>query len=673
MVIFVVLRTMRKKKEIIDTSNREFKQALELISKTNQSLFLTGKAGTGKSTFLRYICENVQKKHIVLAPTGIAAINVGGQTIHSFFKAPFRPVLPDDADLSTTNGRIFDFLKYTKKHQKLIQELEMVIIDEISMVRADIIDFIDRVLRVYSHNLRVPFGGKQLVMVGDVFQLEPVVKSDEWAILNRFYKSPFFFSANVFSQIQLVSIELTKVYRQKNQEFISLLDSVRVNQISTEMLNALNARFEPDFETDENTGRLYITLATRKDTVDYINDRNLKKLTDASFFYEGKIEGEFNENNLPTPKLLELKVDAQVMFIKNDPERRWVNGTLGRISFLDAEEIAVILEDGEEVFIEKVVWRNIKYEFNEKQKTIEEKELGHFVQYPLRLAWAVTVHKSQGLTFDRVVVDMGSGAFAAGQTYVALSRCTSLDGIVLKQRLQKSDVFVRPEVQQFAQQFNDEKQISQSIEIAEANKMFVDALILFKKGNFTEATELFYTALNVHNILQNPLYRRFIAFQTAKMARYKLLFEREVAKFHRTTDEFKEMAKEFIAMGDESLASVNDPQAAIANYTKAIKLSPSNAEVLTKRGLLYQKQKKYHEAELDFSEVVKLKKKDYQSFLQRGKLYMLTKNYPAAIDDFNKAVILNPRVPLIFRLLGDAYSKTGNLSKAAECWAKAGR
>ena len=664
---------MRKKKELIDTSNREFRQALELISKTNQSLFLTGKAGTGKSTFLRYICDNVKKKHVVLAPTGIAAINVSGQTIHSFFKAPFRPVLPDDADLSTTNGRIFDFLKYTKKHQKLIQELEMVIIDEISMVRADLIDFVDRVLRVYSHNLRVPFGGKQLVMVGDVFQLEPVVKSDEWAILNRFYKSPFFFSANVFSQIQLVSIELTTVYRQKNREFISLLDSVRVNQISTEMLNALNARFEPDFETDEKTGRLYITLATRKDTVDYINDRNLKKLTDTSFFFEGKIEGEFNENNLPTPKLLELKVDAQVMFIKNDPERRWVNGTLGRVSFLDEEEIAVILEDGEEVFVEMAVWRNIKYEYNEKQKTIEEKELGHFVQYPLRLAWAVTVHKSQGLTFDRVIVDMGSGAFAAGQTYVALSRCTSLDGIVLKQRLQKSDVFVRPEVQQFAQRFNDEKQIAQSLEIAEANKMFADALQLFKNGNFSGATEAFYAALKVHNILEIPLYRRFIAFQTAKMARYKLLYEREVKKLYSKTDELKELAKEFVAMGDECLASINDPASAIANYSKAIKLSPFNADVFTKRGLLYQKQKNFHAAELDFSEVVKLKKQDYKSYLQRGKLYMLTKNYTAAVDDFKKATILNSRVPLIFKLLGDAYAKAGQLSKAAECWSKGGR
>ena len=279
----------------LDTDNREFQDALQLITHTRQSVFLTGKAGTGKSTFLKYICAHTKKKHVVLAPTGIAAINAEGVTLHSFFKLPFRPILPDDPDLSLKNGRIFDFFKYTKKQRKLIEEVELIIIDEISMVRADIIDCVDRILRVFSSNMRLPFGGKQLLFVGDVFQLEPVVPSDQKEILNLFYPTPFFFSARVFKEINLVPIELQKVYRQTDPVFINVLDHIRNNVVQKEDLSRLNARYFPNFSPRNED--MYITLATRRDQVDYINECKLKELPGEEFVSKGRIEGDFPESS----------------------------------------------------------------------------------------------------------------------------------------------------------------------------------------------------------------------------------------------------------------------------------------------------------------------------------------------------------------------------------------
>ena len=279
----------------VDTNNAAFQDALNLIQYTRQSVFLTGKAGTGKSTFLRYVCEHTKKKHVVLAPTGIAAINAGGSTMHSFFKLPFYPLLPDDPNLSLQRGRIHEFFKYTKPHRKLLEQIELVIIDEISMVRADLIDAIDRILRVYSHNLREPFGGKQLLLVGDVFQLEPVVKNDEREILNRAYPTPYFFSARVFSQIDLVSIELQKVYRQTDSVFVSVLDHIRTNTAGAADLQLLNTRYGSHIE--ESEADMYITLATRRDQVDFINERKLGELPGEEFVSHGKIEGDFPESS----------------------------------------------------------------------------------------------------------------------------------------------------------------------------------------------------------------------------------------------------------------------------------------------------------------------------------------------------------------------------------------
>ena len=355
----------------VDTNNAAFQDALNLIQYTRQSVFLTGKAGTGKSTFLRYVCEHTKKKHVVLAPTGIAAINAGGSTMHSFFKLPFYPLLPDDPNLSLQRGRIHEFFKYTKPHRKLLEQIELVIIDEISMVRADLIDAIDRILRVYSHNLREPFGGKQLLLVGDVFQLEPVVKNDEREILNRAYPTPYFFSARVFSQIDLVSIELQKVYRQTDSVFVSVLDHIRTNTAGAADLQLLNTRYNAPVKASEND--MYITLATRRDNVDYINERRLAELPGEAVTLQGEIHGEFPESSLPTLMELTIKPGAQIIFIKNDSEKRWVNGTIGTISGIDADGIIyVITEDGKELDVHRESWSNIRYRYNEEEKKIEE-------------------------------------------------------------------------------------------------------------------------------------------------------------------------------------------------------------------------------------------------------------------------------------------------------------
>ena len=355
-----------------DTQNKEFQDALNLIQYTRQSVFLTGKAGTGKSTFLRYICEHTKKKHVVLAPTGIAAINAGGSTLHSFFKLPFYPLLPDDPNFSLQRGRIHEFFKYTKPHRKLLEELELVIIDEISMVRADIIDAVDRILRVYSRNLREPFGGKQILLVGDVFQLEPVVKGDEREILNRFYPTPYFFSARVFGQIDLVSIELQTVYRQTDKVFVNVLDHIRSNTVGAADLQLLNTRYGTQIEQSE--ADMYITLATRRDNVDYINDKKLAELPGDPVTFHGEIMGDFPESSLPTSQELVLKPGAQIIFIKNDFDRRWVNGTIGIVSGFDPieETLYIITDDGKECDVKRESWRNIRYKYNEEKKQIED-------------------------------------------------------------------------------------------------------------------------------------------------------------------------------------------------------------------------------------------------------------------------------------------------------------
>ncbi len=569
------------KQEQLDLDNQEWQQALQIIQYTRRSLFLTGKAGTGKSTFLRYVVQNTKKKYVILAPTGIAAINAGGQTLHSFFKLPFHPLLPNDSRYNVRNMR--KTLKYNGELVKLLRELELIIIDEISMVRADIIDFIDRVLRIYCRNMREPFGGKQLLLVGDIFQLEPVVKEDEWRLMQPFYASAYFFSAKVWQQMQLVSVELRKVYRQSDSEFIAILDRIRENAATDADLNAINSRVTvadgSAIGTPSHAG-FQITLATRRDTVDYINDEQLKQLDGNSSIFNGTIKGDFPLTSLPAPMELEVKPGAQVIFTKNDKEKRWVNGTIGVVIGIDEEEgiIGVVDEDGHEYDVVREVWENIRYTFNEKQQKIEEELLGTFVQFPLRLAWAITVHKSQGLTFRQVKIDFsGGGAFAGGQTYVALSRCSSLKGITLEEPIRRSDIFVRPEVVAFAKKYNDGKLMRQAIYESKADKEYHDAIEAFDRQDFDAFLKNFFLAIHSRYDIERPEVQRYIRRKLGiinQLKEEKQQLEKEIKRREKL---LKRLSAEYSLLGKECEAE-NMNEAAIRNYEKALELYPDAPE-----------------------------------------------------------------------------------------------
>ena len=656
----------------VDTQNKEFQDALNLIQYTRQSVFLTGKAGTGKSTFLKYVCEITKKKHIVLAPTGIAAINAGGSTLHSFFKLPFYPLLPDDPNFSLKGGKLHSFLKYTSAHRKLIKEVELVIIDEISMVRADIIDFIDKILRVYSQNMREPFGGKQILLVGDVYQLEPVLKNDEREIINRFYPTPYFFSARVFNEIELISIELIKVYRQTDKVFVNVLDHIRTNTAGAADLQLLNTRYNAKIE--ENESDMYITLATRRDTVDFINEKKLAELPGDSTIFTGEIKGEFPENSLPTQMELEVKPGAQIIFIKNDYERRWVNGTIGTIAGIDEDEtLYVITEDGKEVDVKKDSWRNIRYRYNDKEKKIEEEELGVFIQYPIRLAWAITIHKSQGLTFSRVVVDFTGGVFAGGQAYVALSRCTSLDGIRLTKQITRGDIFVRPEIVNFAQRFNNRPAIEKALKQAQADVQYVEAVKQFDQGNFEGFLEQFFLAIHSRYDIEKPVIKRFSRKKLEMINRQKKENQRLREQLYVQRKNLEKYAREYYFMGNECITQAHDSRAAIANYDKAIELNPSYTDAWVRKGITLYNNKEYYEAEVCLNEAVRLSPMLFKAIYNRGKNRMALNNIEGALADFDRAVSIKPEHAKAHELFGDALMRTGKEEEAALQWAIAER
>lgn len=430
--------------------NEESILAWNIIEKTSANLFLTGKAGTGKTTFLKQLKEKSPKRMVVLAPTGIAAINAGGMTIHSFFQLPFSPYIPGTTFGSGEQKRY----QFSKLKRNIIRSIDLLVIDEISMVRSDLLDAIDSVLRQYRKRHDLPFGGVQLLMIGDLQQLAPVVTAQEEQLLKEHYDTPFFFSSNALKQVGYLIVELKKVYRQQDEQFISLLNQIRENRASDATLQALNQRFIPNFEPPKNSN--FIRLTTHNAPAQYINEQQLAALPSRAFSYTAEVEDNFPESSYPADFVLTLKPGAQVMFIKNDPQHRFYNGMIGEVIGVKPDEegdkIIVRSKDSDEEFeLEKMEWVNAKYTINEETKEIEETVEGKFRQYPLRLAWAITIHKSQGLTFEHAIID-ASHSFTHGQTYVALSRCKTLEGMVLSQPLSRGAIISSQTVDVFNSQ-----------------------------------------------------------------------------------------------------------------------------------------------------------------------------------------------------------------------------
>lgn len=426
------------------SDNAEAQDLIRLINYTNDSVFLTGKAGTGKSTLLRNLIKQISKRYIILAPTGIAALNVEGQTLHSFFQFEPRPYLPYDKDLADL-----------PKKRELLEKLDLIIIDEISMVRCDLMNAIDLSLRKNLKN-NLPFAGKQLLVIGDLFQLPPVVdnkKREEVEILDSNYKTPYFFSAFVFEKgFKYHIIELEKVYRQKDKEFIRLLNGVRENLIQLNHLSQLNQRYNPEYITDSK--EFEIILATTNEIVKQTNYKEIQRLVGRLFEFNATATGVFlrerSESKLPADRILQVKEGAQVMFVKNDQEKRWVNGSLGKVVSIANGSLKVKLDTNDQIYdVQKVTWESYEYLWNKEEGKVEKNINGEFTQFPLKLAWAVTIHKSQGQSFDKIVIDLGNGAFAAGQTYVALSRCRSFTGITLKTKINGRDIKTDERVKQF--------------------------------------------------------------------------------------------------------------------------------------------------------------------------------------------------------------------------------
>ena len=419
-----------------------------LAEHTNRSIFLTGKAGTGKTTFLNEFVRKTNKKHIVVAPTGIAAINAGGVTIHSMFGLPLRTFLPTteriDSNVANNIADLMHHFRYRKEKLKLLREIEIIIIDEVSMLRADVLDMMDFSLRSVRRNQQ-KFGGVQMLFIGDLYQLPPVVRDE--AVLKQYYPSPFFFESYALKELPLITLELTTVYRQKDEKFLDILNEIRDGAIGDIDFETLNERYIPDFEPEDEP---YVYLTSHNRMADEINVKKLAELKGKSCFYSAEIIGNFNENQYPNDEVLELKVGAQIMFLRNDAsgESRYFNGKLAEVVDLDDKNISVIIDGDDEIYkLKKETWDQKRYSLDE-DKSVKEEVLGSFKQYPIRLAWAVTIHKSQGLTFDRLIIDAGK-SFASGQVYVALSRCRTLEGIVLKSKITPEVIFSDKRVSEF--------------------------------------------------------------------------------------------------------------------------------------------------------------------------------------------------------------------------------
>lgn len=491
--------------------NQELRNAWDFVEHTGISIFLTGKAGTGKTTFLRALKEHSNKRNVIVAPTGVAAMNAGGMTIHSFFQLPLSPFVP--------NANIKNRFDYSKEKRKIMRTLDLLIIDEISMVRADVLDAIDSVLRRFREPNK-PFGGVQLLMIGDLQQLTPVVTPTEEELLQRYYDTPYFFGSKALRSINYVTIELTHVYRQQDETFITLLNNIREGNVSESDLQRLNQRYDPTFQPKQ--GSDYIRLTTHNRMAESYNEDQLRNLPTRAYTFSAETEGNFPEYNYPTDFNLTLKVGAQVMFIRNDNIGRYYNGRIGHVTYVDNEKISVLCPGDEEAFdVEAETWENTKYTLNEKTKQIEAEVQGTFKQYPLRLAWAITIHKSQGLTFEHAIID-AQASFASGQVYVALSRCKSLEGLVLASPIGNTAIINDSRVSDYISHQTEEAQKSISVLPTLKEEYYRQLLIemfnfndlkVYETALFRVLTEFFfkYTKINaLHKMALSDLENRVI-------------------------------------------------------------------------------------------------------------------------------------------------------------------
>jgi uncharacterized coiled-coil protein SlyX/energy-coupling factor transporter ATP-binding protein EcfA2 len=577
----------------LDLTNEEFNNAAEFVQHTDKLIYLTGKAGTGKTTFLKYIKENVKKNIVILAPTGVAAVNAGGQTIHSFFKIKPSVYVPNDKRLrkkvdslsDTDKSTIYDNFRYSKEKLSIIKGLKLLVIDEISMVRCDLLDVVDRLLRVYRGREHEAFGGVQVLLIGDTFQLPPVASSQDWDILKQFYENSFFFSSQVIKENKPIYIELKKIYRQTEQAFIDLLNRVRINQITQNEINSLNSKFNPTFNPKENDN--YIILATHNELVDRTNLTKLEELPTELKLFDATLWGEFSDAIMPTSKVLQLKENAQIMFIKNDKEKRYYNGKIAKIIKIDEDGIIAELSEGNPIIVEKETWENIKYVWNDKEKKIEEEVIGTFTQYPIKLAWAITVHKSQGLTFEKVIADLGA-AFASGQVYVALSRCTTFDGLVLRTQISRDAIKTAPEVLNFARNEMPSTLIIKELNSCKADFYYKKAREAIKQFKFDAAYDNLMIAIKYRNDIDTGIFKRYFNSYALRLASYKQKYD-SVVKNTATSAIQNETISKLNRNVDEKTKKITEQNNAIKllldktkefentcnNQTKSIKLLES--------------------------------------------------------------------------------------------------
>lgn len=518
--------------------NQKLEFVEELVLHTDAHIFLTGKAGTGKTTFLKSLPAKTHKRMVVVAPTGVAAINAGGQTVHSFFQLPFGPLLPEG--VQDPSGRLketqsIQFQRFTRTKLKIMRTLDLLVIDEISMVRADVLDSIDAVLRRVRRSSK-PFGGVQLLMIGDVHQLAPVAKPEEWELLAPYYRTTYFFGSRVLQKTDYLCVELDHIYRQHDTDFITLLNKVRDNRMDDNCVKVLNSRYQPGFQP---TGG-YITLTTHNYQADNINNARLAELKGERLLFKADMTGTFSQSMYPTKEELELKIGAQVMFVRNDPnpEKAYYNGKIGRLTGYDQDEGEVEVTCGSEVIrVPKVRWPNLEYTLNEETQQIEEKEIGSFTQIPLRLAWAVTIHKSQGLTFDKLVVD-AQQAFAHGQVYVALSRCTSLEGLVLKTKLSANALVGDGVVDYFVEQMPEREPSQEKVDTLRKSYELETILELIDfQGIYRTSGRLAKVVTEHRTLFDGEMLQNVVRFRDSirkELVDVQSRFEKQVRQLHES-------------------------------------------------------------------------------------------------------------------------------------------